>query len=300
MALYYDIRVDVSADKILDSGFHFTQGDSQQIFFRIAVMNGQSKFDGSDAESVTINFKKPDYSFVEGTPTLVEDVYQYQILGNELQAVGKVICDLKFFYPSGRVSTGMFSFFVDSDTSSDDVVKSSSYIESLAEAKNTADDIIASISQSSDEVVALKDASEYYAKISESYAHGSTGEREEEDTDNAYYYSEQTKGYKEEAYEYTQKFKYTHFMYSANADGSGMVAAPVEGVTKYVGVYSGTSITPPTNYTDYVWSRFQGYDGTAYFATFDVVDGELIMTWNVDINTISFSINAYGELEVTT
>ncbi|MBR2838990.1 MAG: hypothetical protein IKE55_09420 [Kiritimatiellae bacterium] len=53
---------------------------------------------------------------------------------------------------------------------------------------------------------------------------------------------------------------YTHIRYSANSDGSGMVAAPTDS-TVYIGVYSGTSATAPTSAGSYTWSRYHGQDG---------------------------------------
>ena len=52
---------------------------------------------------------------------------------------------------------------------------------------------------------------------------------------------------------------YTYVRYSANADGSGMVASPTS-ATKYIGVYSGTSASVPA-YTSFKWSKYVGEDG---------------------------------------
>lgn len=52
---------------------------------------------------------------------------------------------------------------------------------------------------------------------------------------------------------------YTYVRYSANANGSGMVASPTS-ATKYIGVYSGTSASVPA-YTSFKWSKYVGEDG---------------------------------------
>lgn len=52
---------------------------------------------------------------------------------------------------------------------------------------------------------------------------------------------------------------YVHIRYSANANGSGMTTTPTS-TTKYIGVYSGTSSTPPS-YTSYNWTLIKGQDG---------------------------------------
>lgn len=298
MALYYDVRVDISADKVIDTGFHFTQGDSKQIFLRIAVMNGSVKFNGTDAD-VTINFKKPDFTFVEGIPELVGDVYQYQFLGNELQAAGPVLCDIKFTYASGRISSGMFKFIVDDDTSSDTAIKSSGYIGSLEQAKQEAEELVSKLQTDYEDSKGIVDTAKAFSDLAESYAHGNTGQRPEENTDNAKYYSEQADSYREQAYRYTQDFKYTHVMYSANADGTDMTSQPIPDVTVYMGVYTGISKTAPTTPSSYTWSKIRGNDGYAYFADFDVVNAELLMSYSTDPGTIGFAINENtGELEV--
>jgi len=52
---------------------------------------------------------------------------------------------------------------------------------------------------------------------------------------------------------------YTYVRYSANANGSGMVATPTS-ATKYIGVYTGTSSSVPA-YTSFKWSKYVGEDG---------------------------------------
>ena len=54
--------------------------------------------------------------------------------------------------------------------------------------------------------------------------------------------------------------KYIHIKYSANSDGSNMTTTPTDG-TKYIGIYSGSSETAPTDSSVYVWSLIKGSDG---------------------------------------
>ena len=53
---------------------------------------------------------------------------------------------------------------------------------------------------------------------------------------------------------------YTYIRYSANSNGSSMVATPTSS-TKYIGVYSGTSSKVPA-YTAFTWSKYVGDPGT--------------------------------------
>lgn len=137
--LYYDVRVDIQKDIVIDSGLRFTQGDSKVIYLRLAVMNGGVKFDASNT-TPSVNFVKPDGTYVVGTPIASGDFWIYQFLGNELQKAGKVLCDIKFTYESGRVSSSKFTFIVEKDTTISGAEASSSYIapmeELLGEMKN--------------------------------------------------------------------------------------------------------------------------------------------------------------------
>lgn len=53
--------------------------------------------------------------------------------------------------------------------------------------------------------------------------------------------------------------KYTHIRYSANSDGTNFNTTP----NKYIGIYTGTSETAPTNKYDYKWSQLTGNPGTS-------------------------------------
>lgn len=181
--LYYDVRLDIQRDTVLDSGFRFTQGDSQVIFFRIAVYNGGVPFDATDS-TPSLCFLKPDGNFVMGELTQSGNYWIYQILGNELQAAGKVLCDVKFTYESGRVSSSKFIFFVEKDTTSVDAQTSAYYIAPLEQ-------IIKEMRDYEEQGYSMVEAAE-------SWARGGTGKRPDEDADNSKFYSEEAKRYKEE------------------------------------------------------------------------------------------------------
>lgn len=53
---------------------------------------------------------------------------------------------------------------------------------------------------------------------------------------------------------------YTHIKYSANSDGASFVDTPTTS-TVYIGVYTGTSSSAPTDKTSYTWSKYVGSDG---------------------------------------
>ena len=190
MAIFYDIRIDMSKNEALDTGYRFTQGDSGEETLRIAVMNGTSKYESSDAVP-SLNFCKPDGTVVVGTPERQDDVWVYTFLGTELQAAGKVLCDIKFDYGSSIISSAKFTFFVEKNTISDSAVKSSSYISKLEEVMEDANEVLERIETDEKTAQSYLTAGESYAREAESYAHGNTGKRSGEDTDNAKYYAEQ-------------------------------------------------------------------------------------------------------------
>ena len=182
--LYYDVRLDIQRDTVLDSGLRFTQGDGQVIYLRLNVTNGGQAFDATDSKP-SICFVKPDGSFVMGELTASGDLWLYQIIGSELSSAGKVLCDVKFSYESGRVSSSKFTFFVEKDTTSPTAEAAKSYIAPLEEV--------------------LKDMKNYqeqgYSMVTaaESWAQGGTGTRQDEDILNAKYYSEKAEEYKNSA-----------------------------------------------------------------------------------------------------
>ena len=185
---YYDVRVNINKTDVIDSGLRFTQGDSNVIFLRIAVMNGDSKFDASDT-TPSVNFVKPDGTYVVGTPVASGDVWVYQFLGNEIQAAGKVLCDIKFTYSSGRISSGKFVFFVEKDTTIPEAQASQSYVLPMEEA-------LAEMENYKNQGMTMAESAELYANESEAWAIGKRGGNDVDPTDEAYhnnskYYAEQ-------------------------------------------------------------------------------------------------------------
>ena len=186
--LYYDVRVDISNSEVLESGLRFTQGDSDVIFLRIAVMNGASKFDATNT-TPSVNFAKPDGTYVTGAPVASDDVWVYQFLGNELQAPGRVVGDIKFTYSSGRVSSGKFTFFVEKDTTITGAEASSSYVLPMEQA-------LGEMLNYKQQGQSMAEAAEASALDSEAWAVGQRGGSDVESDDPTYennskYYAEQ-------------------------------------------------------------------------------------------------------------
>ena len=63
---------------------------------------------------------------------------------------------------------------------------------------------------------------------------------------------------------------YTHIKYSINSNGYGMSDNPN---LPYLGIYTGTSSTPPANYSSYKWTKIKGEDGVQGVAGRNGTDG---------------------------
>lgn len=70
---------------------------------------------------------------------------------------------------------------------------------------------------------------------------------------------------------------YVWIRYSANSDGSNMVATPTS-ATKYIGVYRGTSSSAPTTASSYTWSKYVGDDGES---------GEMLYATSDSLSTVT-------------
>lgn len=79
---------------------------------------------------------------------------------------------------------------------------------------------------------------------------------EDDDTyhNNAKYYAEQAEHFSENA-------TYLYIRYSQYSDGTDFTTTP-QANTKYIGIYSGSSSTAPTDKTAYNWVKFVGQDGS--------------------------------------
>jgi len=63
---------------------------------------------------------------------------------------------------------------------------------------------------------------------------------------------------------------YTHIKYSINSNGYGMND---NSNLPYLGIYTGTSSTPPANYSSYKWTKIKGEDGAQGVAGRNGTDG---------------------------
>lgn len=93
----------------------------------------------------------------------------------------------------------------------------------------------------------------------EAWAVGQRSGIDVEEDDDAYHNN--AKYYAEQAEHFSENATYLYIRYSQYSDGTDFTTTP-QANTKYIGIYSGSSSTAPTDKTAYNWVKFVGQDGT--------------------------------------
>ncbi len=106
----YNIRLNPNRAKVIDTGIKFARGDKGSTFNLFI-----EELDTSNT-TAKIVFKRSNGTSVESDITEESGTYRYQLLGNELAILGKVVADIKFYEGEKRISTCTFVFEVTSDT----------------------------------------------------------------------------------------------------------------------------------------------------------------------------------------
>lgn len=122
MEKVYDIILNTDKDEPVFTGISLCQGDSgQTLNIRI------SDFDTTNT-TASIVFKKDDGNVVHAEVSATNGIYKYVIRGTELQKVGKVVADIKFYdSQKHRISSSSFVFHVTSDTMNASAIESGTY-----------------------------------------------------------------------------------------------------------------------------------------------------------------------------
>ncbi len=126
----YDVVLNANDNATLETEYAFTQGDYGNIQFSIRV-----KADGqyvTDATRAYIVFALPNGMIVTGDdmPKSVA-TYMYVFQGNELQAPGKIVVDVKLVYANGQISSNKFTFTCRPDPLADKNIPAGPYITAL-------------------------------------------------------------------------------------------------------------------------------------------------------------------------
>lgn len=126
----YDVVLNANDIATLETEHAFTQGDYGNIQFSIRV-----KADGqyvADATRAYIVFALPNGMIVTGddmSKTVATYIYVFQ--GNELQAPGKIVADVKLVYANGQISSNKFTFTCRPDPLADKNIPAGPYITAL-------------------------------------------------------------------------------------------------------------------------------------------------------------------------
>ena len=138
------------------------------------------------------------------------------------------------------------------DTIEDALALVQQYSES---ASQSADNASASATSSGESAV----AAETNAENAEAWAVGKRSGIDVEEDDDTYHNN--AKYYAEQAEHFSENATYLYIRYSQYSDGTDFTTTP-QANTKYIGIYSGSSSTAPTDKTAYNWVKFVGQDGT--------------------------------------
>jgi len=191
----YNVKLNMKDTGIVASGIRLKQGDSKMQFVFTIVDGGTNYFDSNDLPKVY--FRRPDGTTVFGTSQISANNYIYQVVGNELEIAGNVLCDVKFLLIDGRESTSTFEFEVIPDTITANTEGAGIYDNDLAdiviavnEQKNVSEQLLERATDLINEASQSVETASDSVILAESYTKGGTGARPGEDTDNAKYYYE--------------------------------------------------------------------------------------------------------------
>lgn len=138
------------------------------------------------------------------------------------------------------------------DTIEDALALVQQYAES---ASQSADNASASATSAGTSAV----TAETNAENAEAWAVGQRSGIDVEEDDDTYHNN--AKYYAEQAEHFSENATYLYIRYSQYSDGTDFTTTP-QANTKYIGIYSGSSSTAPTDKTSYNWVKFVGQDGT--------------------------------------
>lgn len=146
--LDYYVNLTMYKQECIQTDLTLCQGDYGQKLYLSGI---------SDSRSAKIVFKKPDGNTVEYTSLIKSgDNYVHTFKPVELQAIGKVVADVKFYDSSSRESSQKFTFAVKADTINDSVKESQAYSDSIAAAQTEFNALIADMTTQVNNFIAQK------------------------------------------------------------------------------------------------------------------------------------------------
>lgn len=110
MVSKHNIRLNPNRNKAVHTGIAFASGDKG-----ITLVIEVEEMDCSNT-TAKIVFKRSNGTSVEADITGSNNVYTYELRGNELEIPGLVVADVKFYEGTKRISTATFTFTASGDT----------------------------------------------------------------------------------------------------------------------------------------------------------------------------------------
>lgn len=183
----YHLTLDLKRD--LHQVLVMKEGDSHSRTIRITITDNGEKFILTD-QNISVKWKKPDQCVVENDCVKSDDSsVSFTCTDQMLIVPGIAHAELCMFDKYNHLlSTMPFQVSIKNTTVTDSDLVSSNEFQTLVRLLN---DFRIEHENVKKEVNAMKEAAQDAQKLSESYAHGNTGKRVGENTDNAQYYKEQ-------------------------------------------------------------------------------------------------------------
>lgn len=183
----YHLTLDLKRD--LHQVLVMKEGDANTRTVNITITDNGEKFTITD-QRITLKWKKPDHYKVQNDCTKVDtSTVSFHCTDQMLAAPGIAKAELCMFDKTGHLlSTMPFQVSIKPAAVTDSDVASSNEFKTLL---NLFDEFKTEHDRIKAEVLKDKKAAEDARDLSISYAHGNTGKRNGEDTDNSKYYKEQ-------------------------------------------------------------------------------------------------------------
>ena len=110
----YTVKVNIQNCGIVKTGIRLKQGDSGMLLMLLVYNGNKLIFDTANLPQVVFN--RPDGSTVVGKAKVINNQYAYEIVGNEIEIAGSVLCDVKIETGNNRESSCTFVIEIVPDT----------------------------------------------------------------------------------------------------------------------------------------------------------------------------------------
>ena len=138
----FDIELNTLHKGQRTTDIHVNQGDTRSVVFNFRVFEGAAEINYADIGEAVIVFTKPDRPVFQASASKQPHGFTCALEQNALAAPGRVVADMIFYgHDSERITALSFTFWVDRDPISDEVIESSTEFDALQRAKQLLDEL---------------------------------------------------------------------------------------------------------------------------------------------------------------